>query len=233
VAGGSSGVGFAIASALGRDGYDLTLCGRRADKLDRAAERLRADGARVNAVAANLVEEAAIVRLVAAHRERYRRLDVLVNSVGYGGRRGPIEGDRTRRIDTLIAVNVRAAFLLMRECTALLREAGGEHGKALVANVASTAAKRGMDQIAAYSASKAALVALCQAAQAELGASGVQVTALCPALVETPMSQGIEGVDPADMLRPDDLAEAVRFLLRTSSSCLVPELLLVRPAGWV
>jgi NADP-dependent 3-hydroxy acid dehydrogenase YdfG len=84
VTGASSGIGLAIADVLGAEGYGLTLVARRPEKLAAATEELRGKGYEVVEVAANLAQEEDIQRVVAAHRDRYARLDVLVNSAGVG-----------------------------------------------------------------------------------------------------------------------------------------------------
>ena len=181
ITGGSSGIGLAIARALGQDGYGLTVSARRADKLESAVEGLSSEGLDAAAVAANMSDEEDIRALVEAHRERFGRLDVLVNNAGIGIGGGIDEID-TKRIDLQLGVNLRAAIITMRESIPMLKEAGAEHGKALVANVASIAGKHGEGWLATYSATKAGVVGLSQAAHKELAESGVQVTALCPAL---------------------------------------------------
>ena len=85
VTGASSGIGLAIARMLGEEGYALTAAARRPEKLDEAAAGLRDAGFAVEAVAANLTDEEDIRRVVAAHRERWGRLDVLVNNAGVTG----------------------------------------------------------------------------------------------------------------------------------------------------
>ena len=227
VTGSSSGIGLAIARALGRDGYSVTLSARRVERLEAAADALRAEGIEVHAVPADVAREEDVVGLASAHAGRFGRLDVLVNNAGVGAG-GDIADHPTAKLDLQLGVNLRAAYLLLRECVPLLRAAGAEHGKALVVNVASIAGKVGAPGLAAYSASKAGLVALSKAAQGELGAAGVQVTALCPGFVDTPMTEWVEGVSREEMIRPEDVAEAVSFLLRTSPPCLVPEIVLAR-----
>ncbi len=97
----------------------------------------------------------------------------------------------------------------------MLREAGAEHGKALIVNTASIAGKAGQGWLAVYSATKAGVIGLSQAIQMEVGNAGIQVTALCPAFVDTPMTEWVQGqVKPEEMIRPEDLAETVRLLLR-------------------
>ncbi len=228
ITGGSSGIGLAIARALGREGYGLTVSARRPDKLEEAVKGLTDDGFDAHAVPANMTDEEEIAKLAGAHRERFGRLDVLVNNAGIGVG-GAIEDHETKRLDLQIAVNLRGPYLALRECIPMLKEAGAEHGKALVANVSSIAGKHGQGWLAAYSATKAGVVGLSQAAHRELGQSGVQVTALCPAFVATEMTDWVEDVPKEEMIQPEDIAEAVRYLLRTSPACIVPELQLIRP----
>ena len=84
--------------------------------------------------------------------------------------------------------------------------------------------------LAAYSATKFGVVGLSQALHKELSRDGVQVTALCPGFVATPMTDWVEGQVPKDeMIQPEDIAEGIRFLLRTSRNCVIPELQFVRP----
>jgi NAD(P)-dependent dehydrogenase (short-subunit alcohol dehydrogenase family) len=229
ITGGSSGIGLAIARALGEDGYAVTLSARRADKLERAAEELRADGIDVEAVAANMAEEDEIVALAEHHRDRRGRLDVLVNNAGLGIG-GPLAEQDTRKLDMQLAVNLRALFLMTREALPLLRAAGAEHGKALVVNTASIAGKSGQGWLAAYSATKFGVVGFTQALHKEHAADGIQATALCPGFVDTAMTDWVaESVPKDQMIQPSDIAEAVRYLLRTSPACMVPELQFVRP----
>ena len=88
VTGASSGIGFAIARMLGEEGYGLTLAARRPEKLAEAAASLRDAGSRSRRWPRNMADEGDIQRVVAAHRERWGRLDVLVNNAGVGRRRG-------------------------------------------------------------------------------------------------------------------------------------------------
>src|SRR3712207_1142436 len=78
VTGASSGIGLAIAHVLGEEGYGLTVAARRPEKLTAAADELRSKGYEVEEVAANMAEEADVQRVVARHRDRFHRLDVLV-----------------------------------------------------------------------------------------------------------------------------------------------------------
>jgi NAD(P)-dependent dehydrogenase (short-subunit alcohol dehydrogenase family) len=233
VTGGSSGIGRAIARALGEDGYGLTLSARRPEKLEAAAEDLRSAGLEVESVAANMADEENLQALVAAHKEKYGRLDVLINNAGVGIGEA-MDALTTKYVDMQLGVNLRAVILMTRECLPLLKEAGGEHGKALIVNTASISGKSGQPWLSVYSATKAAVIGFSQATQKEIAGQGVQVTAFAPAFVDTPMTEFVkEQVDAEAMIRPEDIAEAVRFLLHTSPNCLVPEIAFLRPGDTI
>jgi NAD(P)-dependent dehydrogenase (short-subunit alcohol dehydrogenase family) len=229
VTGGSSGIGLAIARALGEDGYGITVASRRPQKLEAAADELRSAGIDVQAAPANMTEEEAVAGVVQAHRERFGRLDVLVNNAGVGIGEA-MEGITTKYLDMQLGVNLRAVVIGTREGLPMLREAGAEHGKALIVNLASIAGKVGQAWLSVYSATKAGVIGFSQATQKEVAGQGIQVTALCPAFVDTPMTEfAKEQVNAVEMIRPEDIAESVRFLLVTSPACLVPEIVFTRP----
>jgi NAD(P)-dependent dehydrogenase (short-subunit alcohol dehydrogenase family) len=228
VTGASSGIGLAIAQVLGETGHRLTIAARRPEKLDAAADALRDAGHEVQAVAGNMADEADVQRVVAAHRERFGRLDVLVNGAGVGIG-APLTEVATKRADLQLDVNLRAPILFYRECAGLLRAAGAEHHGALVINLASIAGKSGQAWLSVYSATKAGLINFTEAMNKELAPDGVKSVALAPAYVDTPMTDYIKGQIPAEeMIRTEDIAEAVRFLLRLSPHCLVPEIVFQR-----
>ena len=97
-----------------------------------------------------------------------------------------------------------------------------------MANTASIAGKYGQGWLAAYSATKFGVVGLTQALHKEHASDGIQATALCPGFVNTAMTDWVEGVGKEQMIQPEDIAEAIRYLLRTSPACIVPELQFIR-----
>jgi NAD(P)-dependent dehydrogenase (short-subunit alcohol dehydrogenase family) len=229
VTGASSGIGLAIAEVLGETGHGLTVAARRPEKLSGAVEQLRGKGYEVEEVAANLTSEEDVQRVVAAHRERFGRLDVLVNSAGVGV--GAAVADmQTKRVDMQLDLNLRAIVLFYRECAALLRAAGAEHRNALVVNLSSISGKSGQAWLSVYSATKAAVVGWTQAMNKELNGEGVKSVALCPGFVDTPMTEFVrEHVKQEDMIKTEDIAASVRFLLDLSPACVVPEIVFQRP----
>jgi NAD(P)-dependent dehydrogenase (short-subunit alcohol dehydrogenase family) len=229
VTGASSGIGLAIARVLGEEGHGLTVAARRPDKLETAARELRAVGLEVEAVAGNMADEDDVARVVAAHRDRWGRLDVLVNCAGVGVG-APVADMQTKRVDLQLDVNLRAPVLFYRETVDLLRAAGAEHGNALVVNLSSISGKSGQAWLSVYSATKAGLIGFTQAMNKELNGDGVKSVAFAPGFVDTPMTEFVqESVRPEDMIRTADIAEAVRFLLRLSPKCVVPEIVFQRP----
>jgi NAD(P)-dependent dehydrogenase (short-subunit alcohol dehydrogenase family) len=233
VTGASSGIGLAIARVLASEGFSLTMAARRPEKLDAAVASLAADGADVQAVAANLADEAEIQKVVEAHRERYGRLDVLVNNAGVGVG-ATVAENQTKRVDMQLDINLRSIVLFYRECIGMLREAAAEHKNALVVNTSSISGKRGEGWLAVYSATKHGVVGWTEAMNKEIGAEGIKSTALCPAFVDTPMTDFVkEHVAAEEMIRPEDIAEAVRYLLKVSPACIVPEIMFIRPGDAV
>jgi len=229
VTGASSGIGLSVARVLGEEGFAVTMAARRPEKLDAAVAGLATDGFDVQGVAANVAEESDIQKVVVAHRERYERLDVLVNNAGLGIA-VPVGEIQTKRLDMQLDVNLRSIVIFYRECLAMLQAAGAEHSNALVVNTASIAGKRGVGGNAVYSASKFGVVGWTDSMNRELNSQGIKSTALCPAFVDTPMTDYVkEHVPGEDMIRPEDIGEAVRYLLKTSPTCVVPEIMFIRP----
>jgi NAD(P)-dependent dehydrogenase (short-subunit alcohol dehydrogenase family) len=225
VTGASRGIGRAVAETLAGEGFDLTVCARRPEPLEHMADTLREDGHNVEAVAGNLADEDVIREAVGRHRERFGRLDVLVNNAGVGI--GAAAGEhQTKLVDLQLDVNLRSIILFYRETADLLRQAG----QALVINMSSMAGKRPHPWLSVYAATKAAVIAYTVAMNAELGGDGVKSVAFCPAWVDTDMTDFIKQQVPAnEMLQTSDIAEAVRFLLRVSPACVVPEITFARP----
>ena len=216
VTGGSSGIGLAIARMLRDEGYELTLASRRPERVQAAAEELGAV-----AVAADVGNAEDCRRLVAEHRERFGRIDMLVNSagIGIGGR---VEDLPEKHLDLQIAVNLRGLFLVTQAAIPLLRESRG-----WIVNLASIAGTLPTPGLATYGATKAAVISLTRSLNEELDADGVRAVAICPGFVDTPMAQW-SGLSGNEMIQPEDCAEVVRMLLRLSPRARVPQVVIER-----
>jgi len=216
VTGGSSGIGLAIARMLREEDFELTLVSRRPERIEAAAADLGAA-----AIAADVSEAEECERIVAEHRDRFGRLDMLVNSagIGIGGR---IEDLPAKHHDLQLAVNLRGVFLVTQAAIPLLRESRG-----WVVNLASIAGTLPTPGLATYGATKAAVIALTRSLNEELDADGVRAIALCPGFVDTPMAQW-SGIKPHEMIRPEDCAEVVRMCLRLSPHARIPQVVIER-----
>jgi NAD(P)-dependent dehydrogenase (short-subunit alcohol dehydrogenase family) len=216
ITGGSSGIGLAIARMLRDEGFDLTLASRRPEKVEAAAKELGAV-----AVAVDVAEEADCERLVAEHRERFGRLDVLVNSAGIGIA-GTVESLPAKHLDLTIGVNLRGLFLVTQKAIPLLRESRG-----WIVNLASIAGTLPTPGLSAYGATKAAVISLTRSLNEELDGDGVRAIAICPGFVDTPMAEW-SGIPGDEMIQPEDCAEVVRMCLRLSTHARVPQVVIER-----
>jgi NAD(P)-dependent dehydrogenase (short-subunit alcohol dehydrogenase family) len=216
ITGGSSGIGLAIARLLTEEGYALTLAARRPERLQAAAEELGAEW-----MAANVADENDCARLVSEHGDRHGGLDVLVNSAGVGIGT-PVEDIKPKSLDLQLAVNLRGAILVTVAALPLLKKSKG-----LVVNVASIAGTMPAPGLAVYGATKAALISFTRSFNTEVERDGIRATALCPGFVDTPMGRW-SGIEPEEMIQPEDCAEVVRLLLRLSPSARVPQVVVER-----
>jgi NAD(P)-dependent dehydrogenase (short-subunit alcohol dehydrogenase family) len=216
ITGGSSGIGLAIARMLRDEGFDLTLAARTREKVEAAARDLGALG-----VPANVANEEDCRRLVDEHRERYGRLDLLVNSAGMGIA-GPIDQLPTKHIDLQLNVNVRGMMLVTVAALPLLREAHG-----VIVNLASIAGTIPSPRLPVYGATKAAVIQFTKTLNHGEQEHGVRATALSPGFVATPMTEGAP-VPQDRMIRAEDCAEIVRTLLRLSPYARIPHVVIER-----
>jgi NAD(P)-dependent dehydrogenase (short-subunit alcohol dehydrogenase family) len=221
ISGGSSGIGLTLAGALLDLGYGVTISARRPEKLEQAAAGL-AERGDVHAVAADVRDEQQIETAVESHAGRFGRLDVLVNNAG-AGFAGPLAVTDAKRIDLMLAVNLRSAILCTRAAAPMLIDAAPSH----VFNISSYAAVSGQAQMTAYSAAKAGLNGFTEAAQAELGPQGVGVTSICPAFVDTAMAVGVSSVvEREELITTEDVATVIVSLLSLSRACHVPSVVM-------
>jgi NAD(P)-dependent dehydrogenase (short-subunit alcohol dehydrogenase family) len=221
ISGGSSGIGLVLAGALLDLGYEVTISARRPAKLEGAAAGLASRG-NVHAVAADVRDEEQIEAAIASHANEFGRLDVLVNNAG-AGFAAPLGETDAKRIDLMLAVNLRSAILCTRAAAPMLIEAAPSH----VFNISSYAGVSGQAQMTAYSAAKAGLNGFTEAAQAELGPQGVGVTSICPAFVDTAMAEGVRSVvERDDLITTEDVATVIVSLLSLSPACHVPSVVM-------
>jgi 3-oxoacyl-[acyl-carrier protein] reductase len=230
VTGASRGIGLAIAESLARRGFALTVTARDAGRLGVAAERLRDVGARaVVAAPGDMADEEFLPGLVASHAEAFHAMHVLVLNAGVGTA-GRIAELPPRRVDKMVAVNLRAPFVLLQRSLPLLR--AGAHGRYEGARVIALASITGVFSeagLAMYGATKAALISLIETLNLEEAAMGVSGTAIAPDYVETDMSMWIRDRISADQMIPvADISLVAECLLSLSGRSVISKVVVSR-----
>jgi len=225
VVGGSGGIGLAVARACVEEGIGVTLVARRQDRLEQAAATLGST-VRVLPVVADAGRRAAIDRAIEAHVRAHGGLDVVVVAAG-GGRPGRVVDTSVEDLARALERDLHVPWQVLRASIAALRESARREGVARFVVVGSVAGLAPVPGFAAYSAAKAALRSLVLSIEHDESAGGVRATVVEPGYVATPLTESI-AIPPEAMLPPDDVAEAVRFLLHLSPRASVTELIIGR-----
>jgi NAD(P)-dependent dehydrogenase (short-subunit alcohol dehydrogenase family) len=219
--GGRGQIGYAVAQAFLERGSRVVVAGRSAEVEDRAREL--GDG--VTSVVADLADPAGAEAVVAAVRERWGRMDVLINVAGGLTVTKRVSDTAPAEWHREMESNVGTVYAVTRASLPLLRESRGS-----VVNFASPAGERALAGLGAYSAAKAGVIALTRALALEEGEHGVRVNAVSPGLVDTDdnlESMGGASAPARPMVRRDEVVEAVVFLASEAASGVNGEVLRV------
>src|SRR5256885_1234317 len=185
ITGSGRGIGRAIATLFAREGASVFLTARTEAELASAAAAIR-KMASAEYVTADLTEENDCIKVIAAAREKFGRIDILVNNAGHYGPVVPVEEYPLAEFDKVIAVHLRAAFLLSK--LVLPEMYARQYG--VILNISSLSAKAAYAWGSAYAAAKAGMLGLTRVTAAEGARKGVRVNAICPGPVtETTMSK--------------------------------------------
>ena len=229
VTGGSQGIGEAVARLAGARGYAVALTYQSNQGLaDAVVAGIVAAGGKAMAVRAEMADEASILALYRVVDAELGPVTALVNNAGTPGPMGLIDAVTTQTLDTVLAVNVRAPFLMIREAVARMATDRGGVGGAIV-NISSRAAEiGGAGEWIHYAASKGALDSLTIGASKELAARGIRVNAVSPGLIQTELharaglpdrlTKMVGGVPMGRVGSTDEVATAVLWLLSPEAS---------------
>ena len=216
VTGATSGIGRAVALQLARDGAEVLVHGRDAERGAETVQEITAAGGKASFVAADLGDIAEVQRLAGDIGD----VDILINNAGIA-LFGPTADFEVSAFDTMFASNVRAAFFLVAAFAPGMAARG--HGS--IVSVSSMAGGVGLVGGAAYGATKASLDAMTRAWAVEYSASGVRVNAIAPGPVYTPSPSGPDFItalgETTPMHRasqPEEIAEVVAFLASERAS---------------
>ena len=183
VTGAARGIGQSIALKLAANGADLALCDLNAEWLAETAEKVQALGRRAECYSVNVAEGAAVTAVVKQIGTDFGGVDILINNAGFAPS-APLRSVTLEDWERVFAVNMTGTFL----CTQALLPGMIEAGWGRVVNIASIAGKVGHPYIAAYTASKHAVIGFTRAVAMEAAPHGVTVNAVCPGYVDTPLT---------------------------------------------
>lgn len=183
VTGGGRGIGAAVARALAEAGASVVVASRTEGDIEQLASQLRAEGHQAWSVVCDVTDPQSIHGLASSATDRLGRVDILVNAAGIASS-APLHKLTLEDWNRVIAVNATGTFL----CTQAFISGMVERKWGRVVNVASVAGLSGSRYIAAYSASKHAVIGFTRCAAAEVAQHGVTVNAVCPGFVDTDMT---------------------------------------------
>jgi NAD(P)-dependent dehydrogenase (short-subunit alcohol dehydrogenase family) len=187
VTGSTRGIGRAIAEALAEAGAKVVISSRKQESCDEAAGAIRAQGGTAAAIACHIGERAQLERLVAATRQHFGTIDILVCSAGVNPHYGPMVEIPDAAFDRIIAANVRSVMVL---AGLVLPEMAARRDGAVVL-MSSIAGLRGTMGLGAYSISKAAVMQLARGLALEWGPHNIRVNAIAPGLIKTDFARAL------------------------------------------
>jgi 3-oxoacyl-[acyl-carrier protein] reductase len=224
ITGAGRGIGRSIALALAQAGARTFLAARSSDQLKGVAEEIRARGGEAEFLAADLSRADGVEAVFEALRHRYGTLDVLVNNAGLGIC-GPMVEFPEQSLDLLLAVNVKGLFLCCQQAMRLMVPAH----QGYIINISSVVGFKGYANQAAYTASKHAVMGITKSLAVEAQPYGIRVSAILPGAVDTDLMQALRpDLDKALLMKPQDVADAVMFLLSLSETAAVDEIYIRR-----
>ena len=210
VTGGGQGIGAAVARALAAEGAAVVVAARTTERIERVAVEIRVAGGKAWAVHCDVTEAASVADLAKAASGHVGPVDILINNAGVA-HSAPVAKTRLEDWNRVLAVNATGTFL----CTRAFISGMLERKRGAIVNVASVAGLMGGRYIAAYAAAKHAVIGLTQSVAAELEGTGVTCNAVCPAFVDTEMTQ--ESVERVVTKTGKDPAAALSALLESAS----------------
>lgn len=224
VTGGGRGIGRAISKALAAAGAHVVVTARTQGQIDAVAKEIADAGGAAAAMAMDLAEESSVRRVFAAVRERLGRLDVLVNNAGIG-LYGPVKDVPLEDLDRMVGVNLRGTFLCCQEAMRIM----APQKSGYIINISSVVGFKGYPKQAGYAATKHGVMGLTKSLAVEAQEHGIRTSAILPGGVDTAMvREARPDLDPAILLQPEDVAQAVLYLLSLSDRAAVDEIYIRR-----
>lgn len=227
VTGAGRGIGRTIALTLAQNGALVSLAARTEAQLEAVLAEIESLGGQAASFCADVSLEADVKALIRNTVERFGRLDVLVNNAAVGAF-GPLVETTTEQWDQTMAVNARGPFLTCREAIPYLRQ----QDRSFIVNISSIVGVKGYADQAAYSASKHALMGMTSALAKEVQKDGIRVHAICPGGIDTELIRRARpDLDPSVLMRPEEIADILLFLLTRRGNAVIDEIHVRRSAS--
>ena len=226
VTGGGTGIGQATAMAFAREGAKVVIGNRNAEAGNAVVAAIRDAGGEASFLPTDVSSEDDVKALVNHAVSSYGRLDAAFNNAGTGGAPGPLADQTSENYDLVMGINVKGVWLSMKYEIQAMQETGG----GAIVNNSSVGGLVGFAGISIYSASKHAVMGLTKSAALEYSKRGIRVNAVNPAVIRTPMAEGLAkthqiepdgfaAVHPIGRIgEPDEVANLVLFLCSEKAS---------------
>jgi len=226
VTGAGRGIGRAIAKALATCGAHVVLAARTKRQIDAVAAQIASAGGKATPVVADVSDEQSVARLFDEVR-RLGRLDVLVNNAGIG-RYGPLKDFSAEDFDGVVGTNLRGTFLCCREAMGIMVPQKSGY----IINISSVVGLKGYPDQAAYTASKHGVVGLTKSLAVEAQEHGIRVSVIMPGGVDTDLvGDARPDLDRSELLKGEDIAQTVLYLLSLSDRAAVDQIYIRRRAA--
>ena len=230
VTGGARGLGEAISTTLCEAGATVIIADIREEQAEETAACLREPGGTAYGVRLDVTSEADVRRVIDRTVQTYGRLDIVVNNAGINITL-PVEELSVQDWDRILAVNLRAPFVVSKAAFPHMRKNGAGH----IVNIVSTAAKRAWANAAAYHASKWGLLGFSHALHVEARKQGIKVTAVIAGGMRTPfLLEPFPDIDVNTLQDPMNVARAIRSLFSLPPETVIPEVMVLpmRETSW-
>jgi 3-oxoacyl-[acyl-carrier protein] reductase len=229
VTGAAQGIGKAVSLLLARSGADIVVSDINLEKAEETVREIETIGRKAMAIRVDVVSFSDVERMAEAILERFGRIDILVNNAGIA-RDKLILRMTEEDWDAVLDVNLKGTF----NCTKAIVRHMSKQRSGRIVNIASVVGEMGNAGQANYSASKAGVIGLTKTVAREFAQRGINVNAIAPGYIETPMTDALSEkakeelrrLIPMDRLgRPEDVAAAVLFLVSEASSYITGQVL--------
>ncbi len=224
VTGAGRGIGRSVAVRLAGLGAQVIVSARTDGEITEVAGEIEGSGGKAVAMKTDVSEEREVEALFTRIQEEFGRLDVAVNNAGVG-LFGPLENFPVEEFDRVLAVNLKGTFMCCQQAVQMMKPAG----RGYIINIASVVGFKGYPGQSAYTASKHGVMGLTKSLANEVQEDGIRVSAILPGGVDTRLVRDARpDLDSACLLSPDDVAQAVEYLLSLSDQAAVDQIYIRR-----